>query len=110
MRPTPRRTTVALAATAAVAALALAGCGSSASGGSAAGTSGGAKDTLTLAFETDPYGWDPSNQPGYQNWAAEAVWDQLVQCGAQGQLPPVPRTRGRSRTRTPPLRRTSGQE
>ena len=88
MRPTPRRTTVALAATAAVAALALAGCGSSASGGSAAGTSGGAKDTLTLAFETDPYGWDPSNQPGYQNWAAEAVWDQLVQCGAQGQLTP----------------------
>lgn len=45
-----------------------------------------AKGTLALAFETDVYGWDPSNQPGYQNWAAEAVWDQLVFQGAGGQL------------------------
>jgi peptide/nickel transport system substrate-binding protein len=32
------------------------------------------------------YGWDPASQPGYQNWAAEAVWDQLVYCDANGAL------------------------
>jgi peptide/nickel transport system substrate-binding protein len=46
------------------------------------------KGTLTLAFETDPYGWDPSSQPGYQNWAADAIWDQLVFCGPNGELEP----------------------
>ena len=50
---------------------------------------GAEKDTLTLAFETDPYGWDPSNQPGYQNWQAEAVWDTLAFCGADGSLSPA---------------------
>lgn len=42
------------------------------------------KDTLTLAFQTDPYGWNPAVQPGYQNWQAEAVWDRLVYCNAAG--------------------------
>ena len=53
------------------------------------GLLGREKAQLTLAFETDVYGWDPSSQPGYQNWGAEAVWDQLVFCGAQGELQPA---------------------
>ena len=47
-------------------------------------SAGAEKEQLTLAYETDPYGWDPSNQPGYQNWQAEAVWDNLAFCGADG--------------------------
>jgi peptide/nickel transport system substrate-binding protein len=46
------------------------------------------KDVLTLGSTLDMYGWNPVNQPGYQNWAAEAVWDQLVYCGADGSLTP----------------------
>jgi peptide/nickel transport system substrate-binding protein len=68
-------------------ALVATGCTSSGSSGSTS-SAGGEKGTLTLAFETDPYGWDPSNQPGYQNWQAEAVWDQLAFCGADGSLSP----------------------
>lgn len=73
-----------------IAALALVatGCTSAGSGGGPS-ASGGEKDTLTLAFETDPYGWDPSSQPGYQNWQAEAVWDTLAFCGADGSLSPA---------------------
>lgn len=45
-----------------------------------------AKDLLTLGSTLDMYGWNPANQPGYQNWAAEAVWDNLVKCDAVGGL------------------------
>jgi peptide/nickel transport system substrate-binding protein len=85
MRRTRLRTMASIAVPAAAIALALTACGSS-PGGTSAGKVG--KDSLTLGFETDPYGWDPSNQPGYQNWAAEAVWDQLAECKADGTLVP----------------------
>jgi peptide/nickel transport system substrate-binding protein len=50
----------------------------------AGGTTTKAKDTLTLGMSADIQGWDPSNQPGYQGWAGEAVWDNLVKCDAFG--------------------------
>lgn len=80
-------TALALAASACTSA----GTTATTAGGSGSGSgaaSGAAKDELVLAYETDPYGWDPSNQPGFQNWAAEAIWDQLVFCDANGQLEP----------------------
>ena len=86
-----RRIHARLAAPAAALALLLAaGCtsGTGTGSSSAGASSGGEKEQLTLAFETDVYGWDPSNQPGYQNWQAEAVWDQLVFCDANGKLTP----------------------
>ena len=46
------------------------------------------KDVLTLGATLDMYGWNPINQPGYQNWAGDAVWDQLVYTDANGQLTP----------------------
>jgi peptide/nickel transport system substrate-binding protein len=46
------------------------------------------KDVLTLGATLDMYGWNPVNQPGYQNWAGEAVWDQLAYCQADGSLAP----------------------
>src|SRR5207245_8664343 len=49
---------------------------------------GAEKDVLTLGATLDMYGWTPVNQSGYQNWAAEAAWDQLVYCDANGQLTP----------------------
>lgn len=73
-----------------IAAIALVATGCTSTGsGSPSASAGGEKDTLTLAFETDPYGWDPSNQPGYQNWQAEAVWDTLVFCQSDGSLAPA---------------------
>ena len=86
-----RRIHARLAAPAAALALLLAaGCKSGATQGQTANQSsaGAEKEQLTLAFETDTYGWDPSNQPGFQNWQAEAVWDQLVLCDANGKLQP----------------------
>lgn len=47
-----------------------------------------AKELLTLGSTLDMYGWNPSDQPGYQNWAAEAVWDNLVKCDSVGGLEP----------------------
>lgn len=47
-----------------------------------------AQDTLTLGATLDMYGWNPTNQPGYQNWAADAVWDNLAKCDAVGALEP----------------------
>ena len=77
-----RRTHVGIIAPIVAGALLLAGC--------SAGT--GAEEetveTLTLGATLDMYGWDPTSQPGYQNWAAEAVWDQVVKCGATGELIP----------------------
>jgi peptide/nickel transport system substrate-binding protein len=95
MRRMPRRTAMPLGVTAVTIALALSACGSGStdgagggSNGGAAGAAGGDKGTLTLAMTLDDYGWDPSNQPGYQNWKAEAVWDSLVKCNAVGELEP----------------------
>jgi len=91
MRGSRQRRSAAIATSAVLAAtMLLAACsGSSTNSGSSNGTtSHGEKGTLTLAFETDPYGWDPGSQPGYQNWAGEAVWDQLVYCDAVGKLTP----------------------
>jgi peptide/nickel transport system substrate-binding protein len=71
-------------------ALVLAGCTSQAGAGSSpsAASSGGEKQQLTLAQTVDFYGWDPSSQPGYQGWAAEAVWDQLCKTDAKGKAQP----------------------
>ena len=52
----------------------------------ASATTGGEKEQLTLGMTLDPYGWNPANQPGYQNWAAEAVWDNLARCDGNGKL------------------------
>jgi peptide/nickel transport system substrate-binding protein len=70
--------------------LVLAGCTSQTAAGSspAASSSGGEKQQLTLAQTVDFYGWDPSNQPGFQGWAAEAVWDQLCKTDANGKAQP----------------------
>lgn len=74
----------------AVLALVVAGCTSQTGTGSSAvgSTPGGEKAQLTLAQTVDFYGWDPSNQPGYQGWAAEAVWDQLCKTDANGKAVP----------------------
>jgi peptide/nickel transport system substrate-binding protein len=71
-------------------ALVLAGCTSQTGAGSSpsAASSGGEKQQLTLAQTVDFYGWDPSNQPGFQGWAAEAVWDQLCKPDAKGKAQP----------------------
>ena len=46
------------------------------------------KETLTLGMTADLQGWDPGIQPGYQGWAAEGVWDQLVKIDAFSHLTP----------------------
>jgi peptide/nickel transport system substrate-binding protein len=82
-----RRSKPALIVSASALAVLLAGCtGQSAtSAGPAGGTAKNTpKDTLTLGMSADIQGWDPSNQPGYQGWAGEAVWDNLVKCDAFG--------------------------
>lgn len=89
MRHNPRRTTMALLVPAVATALTLSACGGETTGGSCAGSTEGAtgdKGTLTLGMTLDDYGWDPGNQPGYQNWKAEAVWDTLVKCDSVGEL------------------------
>ena len=82
----------------AAAALLLAACSGGTSGGpsasgssgmsSSSDTSGADKSVLTLGATLDMYGWDPSSQPGFQNWAAEAVWDRLAMCNSTGDLEP----------------------
>lgn len=83
-----RRSKSALVVAASTLAVLLAGCtgGSSTGAGPAiSGATGKAvKDTLTLGMAADIQGWDPSNQPGYQGWAGEAVWDTLVKCDEFG--------------------------
>jgi peptide/nickel transport system substrate-binding protein len=70
-------------------ALVTAGCTSGTSSGSSSSvSSGGEKAQLTLAQTVDFYGWDPSSQPGYQGWTAEAVWDQLCKTDANGKAVP----------------------
>jgi peptide/nickel transport system substrate-binding protein len=85
-----RRIPLRFAAPAAVLALLAGGCTSETGAGSsvAGASSNGDKDQLTLAQTVDFYGWDPSNQPGYQGWAAEAVWDQLCKTDSNGKAVP----------------------
>ena len=77
-----RRFTLGLVAPLAAGALLLAGCTSGPEQPAAD------KDTLTLGATLDMYGWDPINQPGYQNWAVDAIWDRLAVCDATGSLIP----------------------
>jgi peptide/nickel transport system substrate-binding protein len=82
MRRTRRRALVALAAPLALSLAALTGC---TSGGQAGDTgSSDNKDLLTLAMTADIQGWDPAEQPSYQGWTAEAVWDTLLRCDKTG--------------------------
>jgi peptide/nickel transport system substrate-binding protein len=84
-----RRNHLASAASVAAVALVAAGCTSgTGTGSSGAASSGGEKAQLNLAQTVDFYGWDPSNQPGYQGWAGEAVWDQLCKTDANGKAVP----------------------
>lgn len=70
-------------------ALAAAGCTSATSGTATSTPSGGGeKGTLTLGATLDIQGWSPVNQPGYQSWALEAVWDTLVKCDGNGKATP----------------------
>ena len=82
-----RRIQATLATSAVAVALLLAGCG----GGSSEGSTSAAaaqKELLTLGATLDIQGWSPVNQPGFQSWALEAVWDQLVKCDAKGKATP----------------------
>ncbi|XVQ09391.1 ABC transporter substrate-binding protein [Spirillospora sp. CA-255316] len=36
----------------------------------------------------DIQGWDPANQPGYQGWTAQAVYESLFRCDIQGRPQP----------------------
>ena len=85
-----RRIYARLAIPVAALALTLAGCtsGTGAGSSSSAASSGGEKDLLTLGSTLDIQGWSPLNQPGYQSWACEAVWDNLVKCDANGKATP----------------------
>ena len=79
--------------TAVLAVTALTACNggsSSSSNSSSAGgsTAAGGKDVLTLAQTADIQGWDPTSQPAYQGWGADAVYDNLVQCDSFGK--PMP--------------------
>ncbi|WP_026459244.1 ABC transporter substrate-binding protein [Schaalia vaccimaxillae] len=64
--------------------LTLAAC----TGGSTGRSAAGVQKTLTLGMAADIQGWDPSNQPGYQGWAGEAVWDTVIRCDEFGK--PLP--------------------
>lgn len=79
-----RRTSIGIVASVAAAALLLTGC----SGGSG-GQSGDKGDTLTLGATLDMYGWSPVDQPGYQNWATDAIFERLVRCNSVGELEPA---------------------
>lgn len=85
-----RRSTAAVIIPATALSVLLTGCtGQSAGNPGANGTGSTAvKGTLTLGMSADIQGWDPSNQPGYQGWASEAVWDTLVRCDEFGKPQP----------------------
>jgi peptide/nickel transport system substrate-binding protein len=81
---------VVLTAGAAAVALSLAACsgdpGGEPTGGGAAEAS---KELLVLGATLDMYGWNPADQPGFQNWAKEALWDALIFCDENGQPKPA---------------------
>ena len=86
MRCTTRPALVALTMATTVTTLAtLSGCTGADSG---TGATKGKKDTLTLGMSADIQGWDPSNQPSYQGWSADAVYQSVIQCDAQGKPHP----------------------
>jgi peptide/nickel transport system substrate-binding protein len=84
-----RRINAKLAVSVTALALLVGGCTTQtgAEPGSAA-SSGGEKGTLTLGMTLDIQGWSPINQPGFQSWPLEAVWDTLVKCDANGKNTP----------------------
>jgi len=84
MRSNRRRALLALSVPILASAIALSGCTS----GSSSPSASTAKETLTLGMTADITGWDPSNQPPYQNYPAEAVWDTLIRCDANGKPQP----------------------
>jgi peptide/nickel transport system substrate-binding protein len=86
MRITTRHVLASLAVPAA-AVLVLAGC---AGGGGGSGESTGADgEKLTLGMTADlTGGWDIVDQPSYQNWGIEAVYDNLVRCAPGDELVP----------------------
>jgi len=72
-----------------IAALALlvTACGGSSSGQSSSGaTAGGEKDKLVLGMTADINGWQPNDQPSYQGWGVDAVYDRLVKCQRDGSI------------------------
>jgi len=83
MRSTRRRALLALSVPVLVTAVALSGCTSGSSS-----SSSGSKDLLTLGMTQDINGWDPSNQPSYQNYPGMAIWDTLIRCDKLGK--PLP--------------------
>ncbi|MGP4006980.1 ABC transporter substrate-binding protein [Streptomyces sp. 4N124] len=58
-----------------------------------ASTPEGKKDTLVLGSTADIQGWDPANQPSFQGWPADAVFQTLVRFDAQGKAQPDAATR-----------------
>jgi len=84
---TTRRLLAPLAATA-VAALALAGCSGGGTPG-AGGAGGGDHDKLVLGMTADlSAGWDTANQPAYQSWGIQAVYETLAFCLPGGEIKP----------------------
>lgn len=85
MRRTKRLARVSLTmATALTSLAALSACTDS----SSASSPGGKKDTLTLGMTADIPGWDVSNQPSFQGWSAEAVYQDLVRNDLHGKPQP----------------------
>ena len=88
-----RRIKTKLAVTGVALTLLVAGCGGS-SGGSSSNSSGssGEKDKLVLGMTADINGWQPNDQPSYQAWGIDAVYDRLVKCQPDGTLTPAAAT------------------
>ncbi|MFF1571387.1 ABC transporter substrate-binding protein [Leifsonia sp. NPDC058292] len=84
MRSTRRRALFALSIPVLVAAVTLSGC----TAGNTSSSASASKQALTLGITADITGWDPSNQPAYQNYPMMAVWDTLIQCDKLGK--PLP--------------------
>lgn len=74
-----KRVLVSLAAAAATA-VALSGC--------AGGENESEDSTLVLGSTADITGWNPADQPSFQAWPIEAVYDKLVYCLPNGDLAP----------------------
>ncbi|MET0885836.1 MAG: ABC transporter substrate-binding protein [Mycetocola sp.] len=87
MRSTRSRILAAMAAFVVVT-TGLAGCG----GGDDSGDGGGGDDStqLTLGMTADlTGGWDIIDQPPFQSWGIEAVYDTVVRCVPGGELIPA---------------------
>jgi peptide/nickel transport system substrate-binding protein len=83
--PTAARTTLAVA-TSLAALAALAGC--TGEGGPTVTGQAQGKDTLVLGMTADIQGWDISNQPSYQGWHADAVFEKVFNCDAKAEPAP----------------------